>query len=91
MADFFTVTRNDNGIHGLAPLRLAFKVACNLFLNPEELTKESTNEHLNYWDGIDYDEETYKNCCVMHLMLINRIHNRTMTCLRLLLQGNQCA
>ena len=88
---FLTVTSNGNGTPGLASLCLAFKIASNLFLNPEELTKESTYEHFNYWDDIDHDKEIYKNHYMMHLMLVDRIHDRTMICLRLLLKGNLCA
>ena len=68
---FYTVTTNDNGRRCLSQLHLAFKIASNEFMNAEDLTKESTHEHWNYWDAIDYDKETYKKFCERHLMLIN--------------------
>ena len=56
----------------------------------EESNDEKTYEGYNYWDDIEYEKERYKKYREKHLNLINIIHNRTMTYVRKLIEGNNC-
>ena len=69
---------------------LAFKKASMECHGFGELNDAKTYEDYNYWDEINYDKEDNKKYCKSHLNLINKIHNRIMTYVRKLIDGNNC-
>ena len=70
---------------------MAFKVASQYGVDSDKLNDPLLCEPHEHWhDYVECDVDTCKNYCEKHLHLINRMHDRTMTCLRKILEGNQC-